>query len=168
MQQYFTLFETAIGTCGLVWQSKCVIGMQLPEANEVAARKRLIARFPLAKEHAPTPFVRSVIRKVVALMKGRKVDLCEVPLDMTQVPPFHQKVYAIVRKIPAGSTLSYGEVAAQVGSPGASRAVGQAMGRNPFPIIMPCHRVLGSSVALTCYDCGLDRKKYLLKLEGVL
>ena len=169
MQQYFTLFETAIGTCGLVWQSKCVIGMQLPEANEVAARKRLIARFPLAKEHAPTPFVRSVIRKVVALMKGRKVDLFEVPLDMTQVPPFHQKVYAIVRKIPAGSTLSYGEVAAQVGSPGASRAVGQAMGRNPFPIIMPCHRVLAANGKLGGFTAsgGTDTKQRMLMIEGV-
>jgi methylated-DNA-[protein]-cysteine S-methyltransferase len=140
----FILFETAIGRCGIAWGARGVVGVQLPELSERATRTRLLRRFPGASAALPSPEVQSAVDGIVTLLSGEATDLSDVVLDMDDLPPFHRRVYALVRAIPPGATLSYGEVAARLGAPGAARAVGQALGRNPFALIVPCHRVLAA------------------------
>ncbi|HEU4410001.1 MAG TPA: methylated-DNA--[protein]-cysteine S-methyltransferase [Polyangiaceae bacterium] len=141
----FTLFDTAIGPCGVAWGDGGITGVQLPEGSEEATRARLLVRFPDAAESRPPEAVARAVDGVVALLEGRGGDLSGVALDLTGVSPFHEKVYALARAIPPGKTLTYGELAAQAGSPGSARAVGQAMGKNPFPAVVPCHRVLAAN-----------------------
>jgi methylated-DNA-[protein]-cysteine S-methyltransferase len=135
----FALFETAIGRCGIAWGDEGIVGLQLPEAGVRAARDRLQRRFPGAREEKPSAAVARVIDDVVALLAGEARDLSKVALDMRSVAPFHRQVYEAARTIPAGKTLTYGEIATRIGAPGSARAVGQALGRNPFPIVVPCH-----------------------------
>lgn len=92
----------------------------------------------------------------------------ELPLDLCAGTPFQQSVWRALRQIPATHTLSYGDIARQIGKPAAVRAVGAAVGRNPLSIVVPCHRVLGAGGALTGYAGGLHRKTALLQREGVL
>src|SRR5947209_15670230 len=140
----FALFETAIGWCGVAWSDRGLVGVQLPEAHEAETRQRMLQRFPAAAETAPPPKVRLAIDEIVALLCGEPTDLSGIALDMEEVAPFHRRVYEVARTIPPGRTLAYGDVAARLGAPGAARAVGQALGRNPFPIIVPCHRVVAA------------------------
>jgi methylated-DNA-[protein]-cysteine S-methyltransferase len=141
----FALFETAIGWCGIAWSPHGVAGVQLPEGSERDTRGRLQRRFPDAREAPPPAPVQRAIDGVVALLRGEPCRLETVALDMDGVPPFHRRVYEVARTIPPGTTLSYGEVAARMGAPGAARDVGQALGQNPFAIIVPCHRVLAAN-----------------------
>jgi len=165
----FTLFDTAIGACGMAWTTQGILGVHLPEADAKATRKQLQLRFPQAIEDKPGADIRKVIKGIVALLQGKSIDLSSASLDMSAVPAFHQRVYAVARQLPAGSTLSYGELAARVGSPGAARAVGQAMGRNPFPILVPCHRVLAAGGKLGGFSAngGVHTKQRMLQIEGV-
>src|SRR5262245_5389937 len=137
----FALFDTPIGRCGIAWSAAGVAGLQLPEGREVATRARLSKRFPEAVEAAPPGPIRHAMDQVDALLSGRASDLSSVALDMRRVPPFHARVYAAARAIAPGQTQSYGALALALGAPGSARAVGQALGRNPFAIIVPCHRV---------------------------
>jgi methylated-DNA-[protein]-cysteine S-methyltransferase len=141
----FALFDTAIGRCGIAWSGRGVAGVQLPEGNERDTRGRLRRRFPDAREAPPPAAVQRAIDGVVALLRGEPCRLDTVTLDMDGVPPFHRRVYEVARTIPPGTTLSYGEVATRMGVPGAARDVGQALGQNPFAIIVPCHRVLAAN-----------------------
>lgn len=144
MTQGLALFDTAIGACGLVWGEAGLLAVQLPEAGPAATRARLVRRFPQAVEADTPPAAADAIAAMRALLAGEARDLSAIVLDMTGVGDFEREVYAIARAIPAGATLTYGEVAARLGDPTAARAVGQALGRNPFPIIVPCHRVLAA------------------------
>jgi methylated-DNA-[protein]-cysteine S-methyltransferase len=168
-RQHFTLFDTAVGNCGIVWTEQGIIGVQLPEASADATRTRLQVRFPNASESKATVSIKKVISNITALLKGKAVDLSKAALDMSALPTFHQRAYTVARTIKPGSTLSYGEVATQLGSPGGSRAVGQAMARNPFPIIVPCHRVLAAGGKLGGFTAngGVDTKQRMLQIEGV-
>jgi O-6-methylguanine DNA methyltransferase len=168
MSQYFTLFATPIGPCAIAWNDIGVVGVNLPEADAVALRKRMRSRFPQVEETAPSPKIKRIIMQINSLLDGKSVDLSDTPLDMSGLPAFHQRVYELVSKIPAGQTLSYGEVAKHLKKPGAARAVGQAMGRNPFPIIVPCHRVLAASGKLGGFTSfgGTDTKQRMLQIEG--
>ena len=165
----FTVFDTAIGACALVWGDGGVVGAFLPERDEPALRARIARRFADAVEAEPPNSVRDAVAGVVALLAGEKRDLSGVALDMTAVPPFHQRVYEVARAIPPGETLTYGEIAARLGAPReAARAVGEAMGRNPFPIIMPCHRVLGAGGKPGGFSApgGVETKLKMLQIEG--
>ena len=164
----FTLFDTPIGSCGIAWRGDTVVGVQLPEADADTTRARLRRRFPEAGEIPPPARLRAVVDAIVGFLEGADSDLAAVPLDMTGVPAFHRRVYEVVRTIPAGSTLSYGDVAAQLGSPRAARAVGTAMTRNPFPLVVPCHRVLAAGGRIGGYSAagGLATKRRLLAIEG--
>src|SRR5690348_12643228 len=164
----FTLFDTAIGSCGIAWRGDTVVGVQLPEADAQATRARLRRRFPEAGETLAPARLRPVADALVRLLEGADSDLAAVPLDMSGVPEFHRRVYEVVRAIPSGSTLSYGDVAAQLGSPRAARAVGTAMTRNPYPLIVPCHRVLAAGGRIGGYSAngGLATKRRLLAIEG--
>jgi O-6-methylguanine DNA methyltransferase len=168
MASGFALFDTAIGRCGVAWGERGVAGVQLPEAGARETRARLLQRFPAAAEAAPPPEVQRVIDRIVTLLRGEASDLSAVALDMDQVPAFHRRVYEAARAIPAGMTLSYGDIAARVGAPGAARAVGQALGRNPFPIVVPCHRVLAAGGKIGGFSAqgGVATKRRMLAIEG--
>ena len=115
----FTLFDTTIGSCGIAWDAHGVVGVQLPESREAATRARVLRRFPEAREAPPPPDVQRALDGIVALLRGEPSDLSAVALDMDRVPPFHRRVYEVARTISPGTTLSYGEIAAQLGAPGA-------------------------------------------------
>jgi methylated-DNA-[protein]-cysteine S-methyltransferase len=155
----FTLFETAIGPCALAWCERGIAGVQLPELDAAATRQRMLERFPDAREAMPPAVIVEVRDAIVALLHGEKPDLSSVALDMEAVPTFHRRVYEAARAIMPGETLTEG----------AARAVGQALGRNPFPIIVPCHRVLAASGKLGGFSAhgGIETKRKLLEIEGV-
>lgn len=163
----YTLFDTAIGPCGIVWGEAGIRAVQLPEADAAATRARLLRHFPEAAEGAPPPPVASIVAGIVALLQGERRDLSDAALDMDGVPAFHQRVYAVALAIPPGATLTYGEVAERLGDPGAARAVGQALGKNPFPIVVPCHRVLASGGRTGGFSApgGVDTKFRILAIE---
>ena len=165
----FTLFDTAIGRCGVAWSDRGLVGVQLPEAADTATRERMLQRFPAAAERPPPPQVRLAIDSIVALLQGEPSDLSAIALDMEGVAPFHRRVYEVARTIPPGKTLAYGEVAARAGAPGAARAVGQALGHNPFPIIVPCHRVVAAGGKIGGFSApgGSAAKIRMLALEGI-
>lgn len=164
----YTLFDTAVGRCGIVWGERGVLGFLLPEGREEQTRARLLKRLPDAQQTTPPTPVQAAIDDVIALLRGQPRDLSSIVLDMTGVPSFHQRVYKVARTILPGSTLTYGEIATKLGDRGAARAVGQALGRNPFPIIVPCHRVLaaGGKVGGFSANGGITTKLRLLTIEG--
>jgi len=165
--QHYRLFDTAIGACALVWQAGCIVGAQLPEKDEGAARARLVRRFPQASEAEPPDFAAAAIADIKALLGGEPRDLSHLPVDLASVPEFNRRVYEVALAIPPGETLTYGEVAARIGEPGAARAVGVALGQNPFPIIVPCHRVLaaGGKTGGFSADGGVETKLRMLTIE---
>ena len=140
----FTVFETPIGPCGVVWNSRGIAGLQLPEATADGTRARLRRRWAGITESTPPPGVQRAIDRIMALLGGDAIDLGDIPLDLDAAPEFHRKVYEVARTIPPGQTMTYGEIARKLGVPHESREVGQALGRNPIAIIVPCHRVLGA------------------------
>jgi methylated-DNA-[protein]-cysteine S-methyltransferase len=163
----FTLFDTAIGHCGIAWSERGVCSVRLPEARSEAMRAQIVKRFPEARESAPPPAVQRAIDRIVTLLRGEATDLTQIELDMAGVPPFHRRVYEQSRGIPSGATLSYGELATRLGSPGSARAVGQALGKNPFAIVVPCHRVLAAGGKLGGFSAsgGVDTKVRMLRIE---
>lgn len=166
--QGFTLFETPIGPCSLVWQGGKIIGLRLPEGSAAATRTRIARRWPQAAEEPPPEFVKDVIDRVLALLAGDPVDLADVPLDFGTAPDFHQRAYAVARTIPPGQTMTYGEIARRLGVPHEAREVGQAMGKNPIAIIMPCHRVLAADGKMGGFSAngGVATKRRILEIEG--
>jgi methylated-DNA-[protein]-cysteine S-methyltransferase len=166
----FALFDTAIGRCGIAWGPHGIGGVQLPETREVETRARLLRQFPNAREAAPPADVQWAIDGIVALLEGEASDLSTVRLDLDRLPPFHRRVYDVARTIPRGATLTYGEIAARLGDRGAARAVGQALGENPCPIVVPCHRVLAAGGKLGGFSAngGVRTKLRLLAIEGTV
>jgi methylated-DNA-[protein]-cysteine S-methyltransferase len=164
----FTLFDTAVGRCGIAWGAGGIVGVQLPERHDNATRRRLLRRYPAACEATPPPAIRYAIDNIAALLDGEVRDLSAIALDMDRVPPFHRRVYAVARTIPLGTTLSYGEIAARLGDRSAARDVGEAMGQNPFPVIVPCHRVVAAGGRLGGFSAtgGVTTKLRLLEIEG--
>lgn len=138
------LFDTTIGRCGIAWGANGITAFQLPEPSDAATLRRMFRHGTALAQAEPPAEVRDTIERIVALLQGERVDLRGVALDWSGIAPFHRRVYELSRDILAGQTRTYGEVAAQLGDPGASRAVGQALGANPFAIIVPCHRVLAA------------------------
>ncbi len=169
----FTIFETAIGTCGLAFGDAGLVAVQLPEASPEETRERLIARSGEQEEDAGPAWVRALVDDIRAHLGGAPRDLGAVPLDTTRTSEFAARVYAALREVRAGSTTSYGELAKAAGSAGSARAVGRAMAKNPWPLVVPCHRVLGKSDSadpdaggFSAYG-GVVTKQMLLALEGV-
>ncbi len=163
----YALFPTAIGTCGIAWGADGIVALQLPEGSASATAGRLLRGRRATRAQAPAPAIRRTIDDIVSLLAGEPRDLQHATLATAGLPPFHRRVYALVRRIPPGATRSYGEVAALCGQPRAARAVGQAMARNPFPIIVPCHRVLaahGKSGGFSA-NGGVTTKLRLLAIE---
>jgi methylated-DNA-[protein]-cysteine S-methyltransferase len=166
----FALFETAIGLCGIAWTAHGICRVQLPERDADATRARLRRRLRDAREPAPTDVVQRTMDEIAALLAGRGSDLSDVSLDLQGVPVFHRRVYAATRRIRPGGTASYGDIAVQLGEPGAARAVGQALGHNPVPLIVPCHRVLAAGGKFGGFSGfgGVATKMRLLAIEGAI
>lgn len=168
--QGFCLFETALGACGIAWNAKGLAGVQLPEADAPATRRRMARDFAGAGEvretDAPTQ-VQAAIGRIRGLLEGEPDSLLDLALDMSGVAEFNQRVYRVTRAIPPGRTLTYGEVALRIGEPGAARAVGQALGRNPFAPVVPCHRVLGARSGAGGFSAagGVATKLRMLQIE---
>ncbi|PIB90578.1 methylated-DNA--[protein]-cysteine S-methyltransferase [Caulobacter sp. FWC2] len=165
--QRFVLFDTIIGRCGVAWGERGLIGVQLPEISPGAAWARLRKRFPDAVESEPTTEIEAVIERIRELLAGGRDDLADIPLDLDGQSTFNLRVYEIARAITPGETSTYGEVAKAMGEPGAARAVGKALGENPWPIVVPCHRVLGRSGAMGGFSApgGAETKAKLLTIE---
>lgn len=168
MAQGFALFDTPIGVCGIAWSGRGIAGLQLPETSPDKTRARVRRRWPDAVETDPPAGVRRVIDRVLALLGGEPIDLGDIPLDLAAVPEFHRKVYEVARTIPSGRTMTYGEIAKRLGVPHESREVGQALGRNPVAIIVPCHRVLGADGKMGGFSAngGVSTKRRMLEIEG--
>ena len=164
----FAIFETPIGPCGLVWNSRGITGLQLPEDTGEKTRARIRRRRTDVTASAPSPGVQRAIDRVLALLQGEAVDLGDIPLDLEAAPDFHRKVYEVARTIPPGQTMTYGEIAKKLGVPHESREVGQALGRNPIAIIVPCHRVLAADGKMGGFSAngGVATKRRILEIEG--
>jgi methylated-DNA-[protein]-cysteine S-methyltransferase len=150
------------------------VRLLLPEADDAATRARVLSSHPRAREVKTTGAARAAraaIEAVQAHLANRieGTGLDAIALDARGLPPFHAVVYEALRRVPSGATVSYGELAARVGSPGASRAVGQAVGKNPWPVVVPCHRVLavGGRPGGFSAPGGVETKRRLLAIEGV-
>jgi methylated-DNA-[protein]-cysteine S-methyltransferase len=163
------LFDTAVGLCGLAWNADgAICATQLPEFNAETTRARLLRKHPeTAGSIEPPVTIRAAVARIQGLLSGARDDLRDLPVDLDGVPPFHQAVYAIARAIPVGQTLTYGELAAKLNEPGAARAVGQALGSNPVPIVIPCHRILAAAGngGFSAHG-GVETKRCLLEIEG--
>jgi methylated-DNA-[protein]-cysteine S-methyltransferase len=165
----FALFDTTLGPCAIAWSERGITGLQLPEANEAATRARVAARRGVGEEAVPPAWVREATCAIARHLEGTPRDLASIRLDMTGVPPFHARVYEAARTIEPGRTLGYADLARLAGSPKATRAVGQAMARNPFALLVPCHRVLAAGGAPGGFSAfgGEETKRKILGLEGV-
>ena len=164
----YTIFDTGIGRCGIVWSPAGIAGVQLPEAREIETRRRLFQLYPEARELRAPVDVEIAIEGIVALLRGQAADLSDATLDMTDIPAFNQRVYAFARSIPRGETRTYDEVASHLRASGAVHSVAQALARNPFMIIVPCHRVLeaGGYADKISPNGGAISKRRLLSIEG--
>jgi methylated-DNA-[protein]-cysteine S-methyltransferase len=165
----FAFFDTAIGRCALAWNEAGICAVLLP-ASDAAMRKRIRALHPDAEEQAPPPETAAARDLIVQLLKGENVDLSGIRIDIGRVPSFHAQVFEVARTIRPGETLTYGEIAHRIGAPQEAREVGQALGQNPFPIIVPCHRVLGKGGKMVGFSApgGITTKRRLLAIEGAL
>jgi methylated-DNA-[protein]-cysteine S-methyltransferase len=154
------LFETAIGTCGVSWSDAGITGVALP-------RERRLSGSGLEASSGAPDGVRAAIAAMVMLLDGQRSDLRAVELDERGLDEFRRRVYAATREIGPGTTATYGEVARAIGEPGAARAVGAALAQNPFPIIVPCHRILAATGALHGFSApgGIATKRRMLEIE---
>ena len=166
--QNFALFDTAIGVCAIAWGPRGINSVQLPMGSEDKTRARIRQRHGEIPEAQPPVAVQHVIDRIVALLAGQSDDLRDIDLDLADVPAFHRGVYDIARTIPPGKTMTYGDIAKRLGGVELSREVGQALGRNPCPIVVPCHRVLaaGNKPGGFSANGGVVTKLKMLEIEG--
>ena len=164
----FTLFDTAIGRCGIAWSERGIAAVRFPERSDDATRSRILRRFPDAHETAPSTEAQRAIDGIVALLGGEGRDLLDVTVDMQDVPDFNRQVYDVARSIRAGTTLTYGEVAERLGDRTLARDVAQALSQNLCPIVVPCHRVMAAGGKTGGFSApgGVKTKLRLLSIEG--
>jgi methylated-DNA-[protein]-cysteine S-methyltransferase len=159
--------QTAFGWVGIAWSEYGLVALTLPQAGEQEALDQLPASSEFIPEAPSGLDVTALAVKLRRYFEGQAVTFDE-PLDPTLGTDFQRRVWAITRAIPRGQTRTYGQIARQAGSPGAARAVGQSMARNPWPVIVPCHRVLGSDGSLTGFGGGVEMKRRMLEMEGAM
>lgn len=164
MTLFITTCETGFGWVGIAASETGLVGLTLPQPTQAAALRRLESRYGLGLPDDER--LASLKARLQAYFRGEAVSFDDQPLDMRGATEFQRRVWEAVRTIPRGETRTYGQLAREVGSPGAARAVGQAMARNPWPIVVPCHRVVGHDGRLTGFGGGLEMKRRLLELEG--
>jgi methylated-DNA-[protein]-cysteine S-methyltransferase len=166
----FAIFDTAIGRCGIAWGPRGINAVQLPMSSEDKTRARIRQRHGDLAEAPPPAEVQSAIDGIVELLAGKPNDLTDIVLDLDGVPEFTRGVYDIARTIPPGKTMTYGDIAKRLGGVELSRDVGQALGRNPCPIVVPCHRVLaaGGKPGGFSANGGVATKLKMLAIEGAV
>lgn len=164
----YCVFETVIGWAGLAWGDAGLIGAHLPERDPGIVRESFKRRFSGVLESEPSPAITAIATDIQALLRGEKPDLLDAQLDIKRVPEFYAKVYAVARAIPPGETLTYGEIAVQLGDRLLAQPVGVALGKNPWPIVVPCHRVTAAGGKLGGFSArgGAMTKLKLLDIEG--
>jgi methylated-DNA-[protein]-cysteine S-methyltransferase len=164
----YALFETAIGFAGVAWSDAGLVAVHLPERDPETARRSFLRRFPEAAEGEPPAEVARAMAAIGELLAGKAADLTGAPLDLSRTPEFHARVYEIARAIPPGETLTYGQVAERLGDKLLARDVGQALGKNPWPIVVPCHRVVAAGGKPGGFSArgGVNTKLKLLAIEG--
>ena len=164
------LFSTAFGPCGLAWNEAGLTGFQLPDESEARVEQQLAAKAGSQPATEPAPaWVQTLIVQVQRHFEGHLFDFADAPLDWPQVSAFQQSVYRHTRAVKPGYTTSYGEIARRLGlGPEAARAVGVALATNPWPLIVPCHRILAAGGKMTGFSApgGIRTKTRLLALEG--
>ena len=163
----FSLFPTPLGDCGIAWRGDTVVSTRLPDKSSADTSRRLAMRTGGTRGEPPTA-IRCAIASMTALLEGERTDLTSIVCDFGAIDPFAAQVYAATRAIPAGRTSTYGAIAARLGDKQLARNVGQALGRNPLPIIVPCHRVMGAGGKLTGFSAagGVATKLKMLAIEG--
>ena len=168
--QHFALFDTAIGICGIEWGRRGINGVQLPMGDRDKTLARIRQRHGDITESEPTAEVKQAIDRIVDLLAGKPDDLTDIALDLDGVPAFNRGVYDIARTIPPGRTMTYGDIAKRLGGVELSRDVGQALGRNPCPIVVPCHRVLAAGNKPGGFSArgGVSTKLKMLAIEGAV
>jgi methylated-DNA-[protein]-cysteine S-methyltransferase len=169
MAEGFALFDTALGVCAIAWNDQeSVVAVQLPDETPGRTRSRIKSRCRNATEATPPVPVADAIEAIRAMGRGERAGTADVQIDLRQVAPFDRAVYEITRTIEPGQVLTYGDIATRLGDPGKAQAVGQALGRNPCPMLVPCHRVVGAGGALVGFSApgGIETKRRLLALEG--
>jgi methylated-DNA-[protein]-cysteine S-methyltransferase len=166
MGHKYAIFDSGVGRCGIVWTEAGIVSVQLPEAREIETRRRLYRLYPEAREHRPPQMVSVAIESIAAQLRGRDSDLSQVTLDLTDINPFQRRVYELTRAIPRGETRTYAEIATRIRR--GEFSVAQALAKNPFMIIVPCHRVLetGHYADKNSPFGGTISKRHLLSLEG--
>ncbi|MBH0778126.1 methylated-DNA--[protein]-cysteine S-methyltransferase [Nocardia bovistercoris] len=166
---YAALFDTSIGRCAVAWSGDTIFRFELPDPRPDAVRRRITrAHGDIGVESAePTSVIAEAVDRIRGHLAGESDDLRGIAVDIEDLPEFHRRVYEVTRAIDPGHTLSYGQVADRIGAPGAAQAVGQALGRNPIPLIIPCHRVLAADHALHGFSApgGITTKLRLLEIE---
>lgn len=165
-----TLFPTAFGTCGLAWDDHTLTGFQLPETDVAETEKHLAARAGSKAATEPRPdWIRRLVERIQQHLDGRMQDFTDVPLDWTRVSEFQRAVYLQAQAIKPGYKKSYGEIARGLAlGPESARAVGVALASNPWPLVVPCHRVVSAGDKMTGFSApgGVRTKTRLLALEG--
>ena len=164
----YAIFDTGVGRCGIVWSDAGIVAVQLPEARELETRRRLFRLYPEAREMTPPPMIAVAIEGIAAALRGRDADFSDIALDWEGISLFSQRVYEFARAIPRGETRTYDEVATAMRRTGAEFSVAQAFAKNPFMIIVPCHRVLEAgryADKISPYG-GTISKRHLLSVEG--
>ncbi|CAN7156659.1 MGMT family protein [Phenylobacterium sp. LjRoot219] len=164
----FTLFETPLGWAAVAWTPAGLSSVRLPQARRESALAAVMRRTPDAEAAEPPPPIAAVIDDIRSVLAGGAPDFATAPLDLSRTPEFNARVYAVARKIRPGETLTYGEVAERLGDKRLARDVGQALGQNPWPIVVPCHRVTAAGGKLGGFSApgGATTKLKLLALEG--
>ena len=167
----YTLFDTVLGRCGIAWDAHGLLATSFPDEDDDKTRVRLLRRAHNADniESAP-PTIEKAIGEICRLFLGHVPDFSDVKLNLEGLPGFDRDVINMTLQIPHGETKTYGDLARHLGDVAFSRRVGQALGRNPIPIIVPCHRVVGAGGAMTGFSApgGTNSKYKLLKIEGAL
>lgn len=164
----FTLFETPLGWAAVAWTPAGLASVRLPQASRDSVLAAVKRRAPDAEEAEPPTNVAAVIADIRSLLAGGRPDFAGAPIDLSATPEFNARVYAVAREIPPGETLTYGEIAERLGDKRLARDVGQALGQNPWPIVVPCHRVTAAGGKLGGFSApgGAATKLKLLALEG--
>jgi methylated-DNA-[protein]-cysteine S-methyltransferase len=165
------LFDTAIGECGVAWNMRGLVGVQLPEKDRGATELRLAVKCHSTNAAEVPPWIQSLVASIQRYLAGQPVDFSSIAVDLDGIDGFRQRLYAALRSVGFGRTTTYGELAKELDLAGweGARDVGEAMGKNPMPIVIPCHRVLAAGNKIGGFSAygGTTTKQKLLALEGV-
>lgn len=167
---HFSVFETRAGFCAIAWSARGIARFQLPTRTADAAERLIRRRLPSAREALPEGKIREAIAAVQRYFSGEPTDFSDLVLDLAGQDPWFTAIYAETRQLAWGETSTYGGLANRLGKgPEAARDIGQAMARNPVPLIIPCHRVLAAGGRIGGFSApgGAEAKRRMLEIEGV-